>query len=980
MNSTCHLPIVILVAKPQKTFRTIIHATQFLSLSHSRSKESLFKDEMLFSRTGDADSSSDKMVPKSCLMNLSTTLSDSFDNSEDENKELVNKCNTTDKTQYTIAFDSNESRYGHNMVASSNFDYLTSSIYNCAKNRIKIGENGNNESPQSIDTVTNATESDDTLSYHTLSNNSPQTTLNTYSNSNFHERNTFLPIYDLKASSTSISPDSNQVHAAGSRFNSSHRNTEYTQETKCEHQEEKQNRLNSRSMKTSQETRESTSLTNLNCHSHRNQTASVNQGPSHLRTSSNIISPCSLLPPGNAHEILQQQQQQQQQVLTLSPHLQHLYENRLKHASPIREEDEPSTDSSRADVEMVSDSEKGTPSSTSDSSPLAPPGKSSVFNGTTATNSRSGPWSSSQLDSEFSSDALTNRSEINRNCNLRMSSGFTSNTSRPASMAPNNSGESPRQNMAEWLKKTSIMASPRGFFRQAGGSEPPTPSAGHQMCSGGGHSAVTDHRYHQYHYHGYNHHHMAAMRSPSSANYSCVSHHQPHYFAEGRCCCTGHPSVGGQATAAAAAAASSSSCSSHRQRRQYTDNVNSEQVSPSKDTIYVCYPNYSLPDLSFLNSPNANTPVGDVCLSPTKPLVRPPTVDRCSGSSIAASNASTLKSASKTRPKSLNDVATLTKSALAKVKDWDSINFLLSPEVKAILGAKGLVPRSGATSFFPENKNPTKNANPSSDAVTPVHQVKLRARSTALPGNKIKRYSLQEPVQSTVKSSALNCAANRRGLVRSETLPTQDAGYATNVSVSGHCRLSHATCVIPGSNNYCCHPPPLPPQPASCCHHRGFSLCCDSSHHRQSLINREDYIETLKELLTLQDAEREVGQILGALSPSVEKKVCPGRTSLVNEDVSGARVDLDTNKSRGSRPSKMILKSPGECKPIVPPKPSSLGASPSKFKSFIPVPKTPARNCSPPVASKCNTVNPKLPSQPLVRCTKPTKAQKKSSK
>ena len=909
-------------------------------------------------------------------MNLSTTLSDSFDNSEDENKELVNKCNTTDKTQYTIAFDSNESRYGHNMVASSNFDYLTSSIYNCAKNRqMKLGENGNTESPQSVDTVTNVTNestSDDTLSYHTLSNNSPHCTLNPYSNSNFHEGNTFLPIYDLKASSTSISPDSNQPHAAGGgRVHSSpsQRNAEYTQEKKCE-QEEKQNRLNSRSIKASPETRES-ALSNLNCHSHshRNQTPSVNQGPSHLRTSSNIISPCSLLPP--AHEMLQQQQHPQQ-ILTISPHLQHLYENRLKHASPIREEDEPSTDSSRADVEMVSDSEKGTPSSTSDSSPLAPPGKSSVFNGTTATNSRSGPWSSSQLESEFSSDALTNRSEINRNSNLRMSSGFTSNTSsRPAA---NSASELPRQNMAEWLKKTSMMATPRGFFRQRGGSEPPTPvsATGHQMCSG--HPAATDHRYHQHHHHGYNHHHMAAMRSPSSANYGCVSHHQPHYFAEGRCCCTGHPSVGGQPTAS----------SSHRQRRQFTDNVNSEQVSPCKDTIYVCYPNYSLPDLSFLNSPNANTSLGDVCLSPTKPLVRPP-VDRCSGSSFA-SNASTLKSASKTRPKSLNDVASLTKSALAKVKDWESISFLLSPEVKAILGAKGLVPRKGA-SFFPENKNSTNSAHTSSDAVTPLHQVKLRARSTALAANKIKRYSLQEPVQSTVKSpaatAALTIGGNRRGLVRSETLPAEDAGYLASGGISSHCRLSHPSCVISASNTCCCHPPPPPPPaPSSCCHHRGFSLCCDSSHHRQSLIIREDYIETLKELLTMQDAEREVGQILGALSPSVEKKVAPGRTSLVNEEVSGVtRVDVNS-KSPGTRPNRMILKSPGECKPIVPPKPSSLGASPSKFKSFIPVPKTPARNCSPPVASKSNATNTKLPSsQPLVRCTKPTKnSQKKVSK
>lgn len=832
-------------------------------------------------------------------MNLSTTLSDSLDISEDETKELVNKCNTTDKTQYTIAFDSNDSRYGTNMVNSLNCGYLTSSIYNCFKNRVKMGENGNTESPNDTTATTVTTESDDTLSYHTLSNNSPHSTLATQSLGKEKEKSgSFLPIYDLQASSTS--PDVNHIqNKCTSKYYHGHANEcpvsqcSNLEQGKCIHYNT--HPVIKSSSKSSCESFLPNSNYNPPCQQQQGHTVTYMRP-----TVPGITAGCPLLL-GHSHELLQQP------TLQLPSHLAHLHEHRLKHASPIREEDEPSTDSSRADVEMISDSEKGTPSSTSDSSPLTAHGRSNTFNATT--NSRSGPWSSAQIGSESSSGPANgnyNESNVNRNCNLRSSAGYSSVNTRHHIINPLH-GDS-RQNMAEWLKKTSMMSTPRGYYRQ-GGSEPPTPmNPSYQMCpgfAGPGGGGVNTGNY------------TSGIGSSTSTSNTCMSHR--HHCTPVTGCCHGH-------------------LNDHH----YHQHAGSEQVSPTKDTIYVCYPNYSLPDLSFLNEAKASTPLADVCLSPTKPFVRSPTANTSKVVS-STSSTSTVKGGSKTRPKSFNDVDTLTKSTLERVKDWDSLSFLLPPDFKAILGAKGLVPDRSKGSNGPPCKGKFSDSsvklNPLA-TIAQTHQVKMRPQSTA-GGPKSKRYSLQEPLEQVSNANANynynNSTKCRGNLTRSETLPQHSS------HCSGHTLNHHCPCgFTPGHNvaSNCCH------HYTPCCHRRGFTPCCDSPYHQQQLINREDSIETLKDLLAMQDAVNKVGQLLETLSPSLEVGFSQALVKEKDYDKDKEKGDISPSfghsytKNRTTSTPKTLLRSPGE-KPSLPPKPMAIGASPAKFKSLIPVPKTP---------------------------------------
>lgn len=83
--------------------------------------------------------------------------------------------------------------------------------------------------------------------------------------------------------------------------------------------------------------------------------------------------------------------------------------------------------------------------------------------------------------------------------------------------------------------------------------------------------------------------------------------------------------------------------------------------------VFVLYPNYTLPDISFLNGrPN-------IYLNPIK--VSPKSTE---------SKRSRLQVKGK-RPFSCNDVEMLKKKGLSHIKDWDSLNFLLPMECKQLL-------------------------------------------------------------------------------------------------------------------------------------------------------------------------------------------------------------------------------------------------------------------------------------------------------
>ncbi|XP_039750385.1 uncharacterized protein LOC120626771 isoform X4 [Pararge aegeria] len=85
--------------------------------------------------------------------------------------------------------------------------------------------------------------------------------------------------------------------------------------------------------------------------------------------------------------------------------------------------------------------------------------------------------------------------------------------------------------------------------------------------------------------------------------------------------------------------------------------------------VFVLYPNYTLPDISFLNGrPN-------IYLSPVKVNISPKSND-------TRKNRMQLKGK---RPFSCTDVEMLKKKGLGHIKDWDSLNFLLPLECRQLL-------------------------------------------------------------------------------------------------------------------------------------------------------------------------------------------------------------------------------------------------------------------------------------------------------
>ncbi|XP_038217436.1 uncharacterized protein LOC119836219 isoform X3 [Zerene cesonia] len=85
--------------------------------------------------------------------------------------------------------------------------------------------------------------------------------------------------------------------------------------------------------------------------------------------------------------------------------------------------------------------------------------------------------------------------------------------------------------------------------------------------------------------------------------------------------------------------------------------------------VFVLYPNYTLPDISFLNGrPN-------IYLNPVKVNVSPKSSESKRGRTHIKGK----------RPFSCNDVEMLKKKGLGHIKDWDSLNFLLPLECRQLL-------------------------------------------------------------------------------------------------------------------------------------------------------------------------------------------------------------------------------------------------------------------------------------------------------
>ncbi|XP_077483833.1 uncharacterized protein LOC144093943 isoform X2 [Amblyomma americanum] len=112
-----------------------------------------------------------------------------------------------------------------------------------------------------------------------------------------------------------------------------------------------------------------------------------------------------------------------------------------------------------------------------------------------------------------------------------------------------------------------------------------------------------------------------------------------------------------------------------------------------KRSIYVCYPNYSLPDLSFLKELAAAEDKPDLVLRPTQhKMPQPETADGGEGVTAAPSDGSPAlhrrthsSEPHWRRPKSCNDFEDLSRRNLSHIQDWDSLSVLLPAEVKAMV-------------------------------------------------------------------------------------------------------------------------------------------------------------------------------------------------------------------------------------------------------------------------------------------------------
>ncbi|XP_037557504.2 uncharacterized protein LOC119434421 [Dermacentor silvarum] len=125
--------------------------------------------------------------------------------------------------------------------------------------------------------------------------------------------------------------------------------------------------------------------------------------------------------------------------------------------------------------------------------------------------------------------------------------------------------------------------------------------------------------------------------------------------------------------------------------------VGSKQEAEPKRSIYVCYPNYSLPDLSFLKELAAAEDKPDLVLRPTQHKMPQPGVSEATADGAVASaqvppNESPVlhrrthsSEPHWRRPKSCNDFEDLSRRNLSHIQDWDSLSVLLPAEVKAMV-------------------------------------------------------------------------------------------------------------------------------------------------------------------------------------------------------------------------------------------------------------------------------------------------------
>lgn len=226
----------------------------------------------------------------------------------------------------------------------------------------------------------------------------------------------------------------------------------------------------------------------------------------------------------------------------------------------------------------------------------------------------------------------------------------------------------------------------------------------------------------------------------------------------------------------------------------YNNNFNyhafSQDESPPEKPLYVCYPNYSLPDLKFLrNISSKNSPNNDgqqpttIHLSPTK-------LDLPLPAHQTAPTITRRNTRKGVRPKSCTEYENMiTNRAFNHIKDWDSLKVLLPNELKALISRL----EREHPSFKNENNNSKPNEPPENCVKKPCEVSNqelftgpqglrranssdnsiVRRRSNCSCQRRNRR-SLQEPLASQIRRFSNPCTYEFEinALTRSVTMPS----------------------------------------------------------------------------------------------------------------------------------------------------------------------------------------------------------------
>ncbi|KAF7491474.1 hypothetical protein SSS_06921 [Sarcoptes scabiei] len=125
---------------------------------------------------------------------------------------------------------------------------------------------------------------------------------------------------------------------------------------------------------------------------------------------------------------------------------------------------------------------------------------------------------------------------------------------------------------------------------------------------------------------------------------------------------------------------------------QFPDLVQDKEVQASAEDelkeapVLVYYPNYSLPDLSFLNEIFHPNGIDHIYLSPIKrEPIKEDSLELKNNNPASVRRRTNINGPKKCRPKSYTDYEAILNQDLSHIKDWDSLNLLLPDDFKEFI-------------------------------------------------------------------------------------------------------------------------------------------------------------------------------------------------------------------------------------------------------------------------------------------------------